>query len=80
MECILPKEIEATPEEVGRQVFDVNFWGAANVSKAAVKFFREQNPPCVGGRLITNSSIHGIRPPACVAYYSSAKFGKYFSL
>ena len=73
-------EIEATPEGVGRQVFDVNFWGAANVSKIAVRFFREQNPPGVGGTLITNSSINGIRPPACVAYYSSAKFGEYLSL
>ena len=72
-------EIEAIPEEIGRRIFDVNFWGAANVSKTAVRFFREENPPGVGGRLITNSSAGGFRPHALVSYYSSAKFGKHVS-
>ena len=70
-------EIEATPEATARELFDINFWGAVNVSKTAVKFFRDENPRGVGGRLITNSSGTGIRPAACLPYYSSAKFGEH---
>ena len=32
-------ETEGTPEDVARKLFDTNFWGAANVSREAVKFF-----------------------------------------
>ncbi|KIJ18301.1 hypothetical protein PAXINDRAFT_97721 [Paxillus involutus ATCC 200175] len=31
--------------------FDVNFWGAANITKEAVRFFRDVNSPA-GGRLL----------------------------
>ncbi|CAL1712827.1 unnamed protein product [Somion occarium] len=48
-------EVEATPEDAARTMFDTNFWGATNVSLETVKFFREENRPA-GGRLIVNSS------------------------
>ena len=34
-------EVEGTPDDAARAVFDVDFWGAANVSREAVRFFRE---------------------------------------
>ena len=67
-------EIEGTPEEVARKVFDVNFWGAMNVSREAIRFFREVNRP-QGGRLWNVSSIAGILPFASLGYYSASKHG-----
>ena len=44
-------EAEATPDDVAHGQFDVNFWGAINVSRAAIAFFWEVNRPGVGGTL-----------------------------
>ena len=69
-------EIEATPEEEARKLFQTNFWGATNVSREAVKFFREDNKPS-GGLLITNSSVVGVAAfPGC-GYYVATKHGKF---
>jgi len=67
-------EIEGTPDDVARGMFDVNFWGAMNVSKEAIRFFREVNKP-QGGRLWTISSTAGIVPFASLGYYSASKHG-----
>jgi len=32
-------EVEGTPDDQARALFEVNFWGAVNVSKEAVRFF-----------------------------------------
>ena len=48
-------EVEATSEQIARGVFDVNFFGAVNVSKDAVRIFRDVNKP-QGGRLSQMSS------------------------
>jgi len=66
-------EIEGTSDEIARNMFDVNFWGAANVSRAAVQFFREVNKPGVGGRLINISSAAGIHPLPTCGFYSASK-------
>ena len=71
-------EVEAHPEDQARKMFDTNFWGSANVSREAVRFFREENKPC-GGRLLVNSSMTGIRATAGMAYYSASKHGTRFS-
>ena len=71
-------DLEATPEDEARKMFDTNFWGSANVSREAVRFFREENKPC-GGRLLVNSSMTGIRATAGMAYYSASKHGTRFS-
>ncbi|KAF9790396.1 hypothetical protein BJ322DRAFT_1104054 [Thelephora terrestris] len=70
--CGVIGEIEGTPEEVARKVFDVNFWGTMNISKEAIRFFREVNRP-QGGRLWNVSSIAGILPFASLGYYSASK-------
>lgn len=69
-------EIEGTPEEVARALFEVTFWGADRVAREAVKFFREVNAPGVGGRLLNNSSSTGISAIAGVGYYCASKYGK----
>ena len=70
-------EIESTTEEDARTMFDVNFWGATNISKTAVKFFREVNKPGVGGHLINITSMAGIHPFATTGFYSASKGGEF---
>ena len=53
-----------------------NFWGATNVSREAVKFFREDNKPS-GGLLITNSSVVGVAAFPGGGYYVATKHGKF---
>ena len=67
-------ETEAHPEEEARKIFDTNFWGSTNVSREAVRFFREENKPC-GGLLLTNSSQAGVAPLPGFSYYTASKHG-----
>ncbi|KIJ66817.1 hypothetical protein HYDPIDRAFT_128161 [Hydnomerulius pinastri MD-312] len=62
-------EAEGMPDDVSRGMFEVNFWGAANVTRAAVKFLREVNPPGQGGVIFQISSV--------VAYHSLPTFSYY---
>lgn len=66
-------EVEGVPEEDARKLMDVKFWGATAVSKAAVRFFREENPPHAGGLLLNISSELGLRYLPTMAYYAAAK-------
>lgn len=70
-------EVEGSPENEARQLFDINFWGAANVSKEAVRFFREENPAGAGGRLLVTSSDGGIATFILNGYYTATKFGQF---
>ncbi|CAL1712892.1 unnamed protein product [Somion occarium] len=65
-------EVEGTPEDVARTMFDTDFWGASNVSLEAVKFFREVNKP-VGGRLIVTSSEAGLHAIPGIGFYAASK-------
>ena len=69
-------ETEAHPEEEARKMFDTNFWGSTNVSREAVRFFREENKPS-GGVLLVNSSVNGIQSMPVLAYYSASKHGTF---
>jgi len=71
----LVAEIEGTSHDVARKMFDVNFWGAMNISKETIRFFREVNKP-QGGKLWNVSSMTGILPLAALGYYSASKHGK----
>ncbi|KIJ58351.1 hypothetical protein HYDPIDRAFT_34272 [Hydnomerulius pinastri MD-312] len=66
-------EVEAIDETEARGMFDINFWGAAQVSREAVRFFREVNQP-QGGRLLQLSSGLGLVSAAGYGYYSASKF------
>jgi len=66
-------EVEGTPETIARDLFDVNFWGAVNVTKEAVRFFREVNKPA-GGQLLQNSSLLGLEGGLATGFYSASKF------
>ncbi|CAL1712831.1 unnamed protein product [Somion occarium] len=65
-------EVEATPEDAARAMFDTNFWGATNVSLETIKFFRGENRPA-GGRLIVVSSELGVHASGGCGFYSATK-------
>jgi len=62
-------EVEGTSDADARALFEVNFWGAVGVSRAAVKFFREVNPPRKGGVILQNSSCGGFIGGPGAAFY-----------
>ncbi|KZT60246.1 NAD(P)-binding protein [Calocera cornea HHB12733] len=66
-------ELEGVSEESARKLFDINFWGATNVTKEAVRFFREVNGPGRGGKLVQVSSGAGIGGVANLTYYCASK-------
>ncbi|KIJ67113.1 hypothetical protein HYDPIDRAFT_26515 [Hydnomerulius pinastri MD-312] len=66
-------EVEATPNDAARAMFEVNFWGVVNVSRAAVKFFREVNEPGKGGVLLQTSSVSGFAGPPGLSFYAASK-------
>jgi NAD(P)-dependent dehydrogenase (short-subunit alcohol dehydrogenase family) len=67
-------ELESTPEEEARKMFDVNVWGAINVAREAIRFFRDVNKS-QGGRLWSVSSGAGLLPIPAFGYYCASKFG-----
>ncbi|KAG2149057.1 uncharacterized protein EDB93DRAFT_1337049 [Suillus bovinus] len=73
--CGVFAEIESTPDDEARELFETNFWGAANVSRAAVKFFREVNQPGKKGILLQVSSATGFHTSPMCGYYSASKHG-----
>ncbi|KZT72728.1 NAD(P)-binding protein [Daedalea quercina L-15889] len=66
-------EVEGVPEDVARAIFETNFWGAVNVSKEAVRVFRDVNKPA-GGTLLQLSSAAGIKAYPAIGYYSATKY------
>ena len=70
-------EVESVTEDQARRLFDVNFWGTVNVTKEAVRFFREDGEPGVGGRVLIVTSSTAILPCPSIGYYSAAKSGKH---
>ncbi|OJT03841.1 hypothetical protein TRAPUB_5481, partial [Trametes pubescens] len=67
-------EVESAVDADARAMFDTNFWGAVDVSRAALAFFRDVNAPGVGGRLVQISSCCGIVGLPGQAFYCASKF------
>lgn len=63
---------EGAPEEAVRKQFEVNFWGAANVTREAIRVFRDVNSP-PGGRLIQNSGSCYFYGVPTLSYYAATK-------
>ena len=69
-------ELESMSEEKAKIIIDTNFWGATWVTREAIKFFRESNPPGAGGRLLQISSIAGLVGTPGRAFYTASKHGE----
>ncbi|KZT11169.1 NAD(P)-binding protein [Laetiporus sulphureus 93-53] len=70
----LEGEIETVPEEEARKQMEVAFWGPVHVTKEAIPFLRDINPPGHGGRILNVSSICGYSSNPTLSYYCAAKF------
>lgn len=68
---MLNGEVESVDVKDARAIFDVNFWGAEQVTREAVRFFREVNQPR-GGRLLQLSSGLAVVSRACYGHYSAS--------
>ena len=69
-------EVEGVKEADARAMFEVNFWGAMNVAKEALEFFREVNKP-QGGSLLNVSSSVGLVAKPPTGWYTASKHGKH---
>ncbi|RPD56666.1 NAD-P-binding protein [Lentinus tigrinus ALCF2SS1-7] len=67
-------EVETMDEKKGRGLLETNFWGALHVTKEAIRLFRDDNPPGVGGRLLQMSSFLGLAGSPATGYYAASKF------
>lgn len=70
-------ELEDTPEEEARKMWEVNFWGMNYVSVEAVKCFRERNGMGEGGErrgglLLQNCSYGAVVGIPSFGHYSAA--------
>ena len=65
-------EVEGTPDDIARKIFEIDFWGATRVSTEAVKFFREVNPLGAGGRLLNVLSIGGTTAAPGLGFYCAS--------
>lgn len=63
-------EVEGTPDAVARGLFEVNFWASANISREAIRIFRDVNKP-MGGRIIQASSMVGAQAMPAIGCYSA---------
>lgn len=61
--------IETTPIEDAKKQFDVNFFGAVNMTNAVLPYMRKQQT----GKIINTSSIASVIPIPFQAFYSSCK-------
>lgn len=68
-------EVESVKDADMRKMFEANFWGTANISREAVRFMREVNPPGTGGRILEFTSTAAIQNYPIVSYYSASKAG-----
>ncbi|RPD56679.1 NAD-P-binding protein [Lentinus tigrinus ALCF2SS1-7] len=74
--CTALGEVELMDEARGRDVLETNFWGTLRVTREAVRFFREENPPGLGGRLLQMSSFLGLTGSSGsgAGFYVASKF------
>lgn len=65
-------EVENREQDgLARELFEVNFWGAVDVSREAVRVFRDLNPPRSGGRLLNMSSDAGLFASPVIGFYTA---------
>ncbi|EIW82705.1 NAD(P)-binding protein [Coniophora puteana RWD-64-598 SS2] len=65
-------EAEGMSDGGARELFEVLFWGAANVTREAVRVFRDVNVPTRGGRLLQMSSRTALEVVPGAAHYGAA--------
>lgn len=67
-------DTEMVTDADARAQLETNFWGAVNVTKAALPVLREVNPPAKGGLFMQISSVGGRVCYPGGAFYHASKF------
>lgn len=62
--------VEESEDPAVRHMFEVNFWGLANMTRAALPGMRQRRT----GHIVNISSIGGVRGGPGVGYYNATKF------
>lgn len=62
--------IEESDDAEVRRMFEINFWGLANMTRAVLPGMRAQR----GGVIVNLSSVGGLRGGPSVGYYNATKF------
>jgi NAD(P)-dependent dehydrogenase (short-subunit alcohol dehydrogenase family) len=62
--------IEESDDSEIRRMFEINFWGLANMTRAALPGMRKRRT----GHIVNISSMGGIRGAPAVGYYNATKF------
>ena len=63
--------IENSPVEDVKRMFDVNFFGAVNMTQAVLPYMRESG----GGKILHTSSVASVIPIPFQSFYSATKSG-----
>ncbi|PQE05517.1 Short-chain dehydrogenase protein [Rutstroemia sp. NJR-2017a BBW] len=66
-------DTETIPDDAARKVLETNFWGPVNLTKEAVRIFREVNGP-KGGIIVQVSTMGGVVAFAGESFYHASKF------
>jgi NAD(P)-dependent dehydrogenase (short-subunit alcohol dehydrogenase family) len=62
--------IEESDDSEVRRMFEINFWGLANMTRAALPGMRQRR----SGHIVNISSMGGVRGAPAVGYYNATKF------
>ncbi|HEY4399093.1 MAG TPA: oxidoreductase [Lactobacillaceae bacterium] len=62
--------IEESDENAVREMFETNFWGVSDMTRAVLPYFREQK----AGRILNITSIGGLVGVPTFGYYNATKF------
>ncbi|HEY1941807.1 MAG TPA: oxidoreductase [Roseiarcus sp.] len=63
--------VEESEDAEVRRMFEINFWGLANMSRAVLPGMRARR----SGHIVNISSMGGMRGAPAVGYYNATKFG-----
>jgi NAD(P)-dependent dehydrogenase (short-subunit alcohol dehydrogenase family) len=63
--------IEESDDSEVRRMFEINFWGLANMTRAVLPGMRARR----SGHIVNISSMGGVRGAPAVGYYNATKFG-----
>jgi NAD(P)-dependent dehydrogenase (short-subunit alcohol dehydrogenase family) len=63
--------VEESEDSEVRRMFEINFWGLANMTRAALPGMRARR----SGHIVNISSMGGVRGAPAVGYYNATKFG-----
>ena len=66
----ISRAVEESDDAEVRRMFEINFWGLANMTRAVLPGMRARR----SGHIVNISSMGGVRGAPAVGYYNATKF------